>query len=226
MSRVESYIWLINLRIAKGEMTMKPKYGFLPCMVMCILGLSLATAQAQTKSTNKKQSKSAAKTEKKAPPTVTSVLDRNFSNLEHDFVPAADAMPEDKYNFAPTQGEFKGVRTFALQVRHVAATNYVISAVLLGEKPPEGSEKDNGPENLTTKSQIMDYLRQSMAYTHRAIATVNAKNMLTKAKSPFGNGMVTKLWLADVPSWHSFDHYGQMVEYLRMNRIIPPASRK
>lgn len=205
---------------------MKLKYAFLPCVVMCILGISLATAQAQSNSANKKQGKSAAKTEKEAPPTVTSVLDRNFSNLEHDFVPAADAMPEDKYNFAPTQGEFKGVRTFALEVRHVAATNYSVSAALLGEKPPEGSEKDNGPDNLTTKSQIMDYLKQSMAYTHRAIARVNEKNMLTKVKSPFGDRMVTKLSLASVPAWHSFDHYGQMVEYLRMNGIIPPASRQ
>jgi len=205
---------------------MKMKHGLLPLVVMCILGFTLATAQAQTKSSTKKQAKSAAKTEKKAPSTITSFLDGQFSNLEHDFVPAADAMPEDKYDFAPTQGEFKGVRTFALEVRHVAATNYLVSAAIMGEKPPEGSEKDNGPDNLTTKSQIMDYLRQSMAYTHRAIATVNAKNMLTQVKAPFGPGTMSKVSLASVPAWHSFDHYGQMVEYLRMNGIIPPASRK
>jgi hypothetical protein len=218
-------MWLIHLRITK-EQTMKLKQQLFPWVLLCVVGLSLATAQAQTKSSAKKQSKSAAKTEKKAPATITSFLDGQFNILEHDFVPAADAMPEDKYNFAPTQGEFKGVRTFALEVRHVAATNYLVSAAILGEKPPEGSEKDNGPDNLTSKAQIMDYLKQSMEYTHRAIASVNAKNMLTQVKAPFGPGTMSKVSLASVPAWHSFDHYGQMVEYLRMNGIIPPASRK
>jgi hypothetical protein len=65
-----------------------------------------------------------------------SVLDRQLSNLEKEFVPAADAMGEDKYEFTPTNGEFKGVRTFAQQIKHVAATNLVIVAALLQEKPP------------------------------------------------------------------------------------------
>ncbi len=76
----------------------------------------------------------AAKTDQ--PQTVTQVLDHSVSNVEHEFVSAADAMPEDKYSFAPTNGEFKGVRTFAQQVKHVAATNYLVASGILGEKPP------------------------------------------------------------------------------------------
>lgn len=156
--------------------------------------------------------------------TVTSVLDRSLSGIDKEFVDAADAMPEDKYNFAPTNGEFKGVRTFAEQVKHVAATNYLVFAAILGEKPPVNDE--NGPGALKTKAEIMKYLRDSFAYGHKAIATVNEKNLVEEIKSPFGRGTATRLGLSTLVVGHSFDHYGQLVEYLRMNGIIPPASRK
>ncbi|HTW31724.1 MAG TPA: hypothetical protein VMD76_08605, partial [Candidatus Sulfotelmatobacter sp.] len=55
---------------------------------------------------------------KEAPRSVTQILDSSISNIEHEFTPAADAMPEDKFTFAPTNGEFKGVRTFAQQIKH------------------------------------------------------------------------------------------------------------
>jgi hypothetical protein len=51
-------------------------------------------------------------------------------------VSAADAMPADKYGFAPTDGEFKGVRTFGQQVKHLAATDHILAAAALGEQPP------------------------------------------------------------------------------------------
>src|SRR5436190_755316 len=71
-----------------------------------------------------------------APPTVSVVINRQIGNVEGQFVPLADAMPEDKYDFAPTNGEFKGVRTFGQMVKHVAVTNQLLAAALLGQKPP------------------------------------------------------------------------------------------
>src|SRR5208282_2955532 len=68
--------------------------------------------------------------------TISQVLDGGIKTIESEFVPAAEAMPEGKYDFAPTNGEFKGVRTFAEQIKHVAASNYLIAAHILGEKPP------------------------------------------------------------------------------------------
>ncbi len=159
----------------------------------------------------------------KPQPTVTSVLDRSLSQIEKEFVDAADAMPEDKYNFAPTSGEFKGVRTFAEQVKHAAATNYLIFAAVLGEKSPASDE--NGPA-LKTKAEIMKYLRDSFAYGHKAVATINEKNLVEEIKSPFGRGTATRLGLTTLIAVHGSNHYGQMVVYLRMNGIIPPASRK
>jgi DinB superfamily len=167
----------------------------------------------------------AAKTEQ--PRTVAQVLDRSVSNVERDFVPAADAMPEDKYSFAPTNGEFKGVRTFAQQVKHVAATNYLVASGILGEKPPVEVDGENGPDSMKSKADIMKFLKDSFAYAHKAVSSVDEKNLVAPMKDPFGEQpSVTRLGLAQVFAWHSFDHYGQMVEYLRMNGIIPPASRQ
>ena len=167
----------------------------------------------------------AQQTPAKPPANAGDVLDRQFTNLEHDFVPAAEAMPAEKYDFAPTNGEFKGVRTFAQQVKHVAAVNYMIGAALLGEKPPVDLKSENGPDDLKSKDQIVKFLKDSFAYTHKGIATLNDKNYLEMIDGPFGD-KASRLGLASITVWHSFDHYGQMVEYLRMNGIIPPASRQ
>ena len=154
------------------------------------------------------------------------VIDRQFSTLEREFVPAVEAMPADKFDFAPTQGEFKGVRTFAQQAKHVASTNYSIAAGLLGEKPPLDLGKgENGPDNLKTKDEIVKFVKDSFVYAHKAINTINEKNLVEMIDGPFG-GKSSRMGAANLMIWHSFDHYGQMVEYLRMNGIIPPASRQ
>jgi uncharacterized damage-inducible protein DinB len=157
--------------------------------------------------------------------TVTQVLDRSAMNMEHEFVSAAEAMPEDKFGFAPSNGEFKGVRTFGEQVKHVAAVNYIFGAAILSEKVPVDVGEESGPASVKTKAEIVNYLKDSFAYVHKAIATVNEKNLVDPVKSPFGEGSVTRLGLATSVTAHGFDHYGQMVEYLRMNGIVPPASR-
>ncbi len=158
--------------------------------------------------------------------TVSSVLDGTVKNIENEFVSAAEAMPEDKYGFAPTSGEFKGVRTFAQQVKHVAAVNYIVGATILGEKPPVDTGGENGPDSLKTKADILKFLKDSFAYAHKAVASVNDTNAVEPIKNPFGKESTTRLGMATVFAWHGFDHYGQIVEYLRMNGIVPPASRR
>jgi uncharacterized damage-inducible protein DinB len=157
--------------------------------------------------------------------TVTQLLDRSITNFEHEFTPAAEAMPEDKYGFAPTSGQFKGVRTFGEQIKHVAAVNYELAAALLQEKPPADIGEEAGPASITSKADILQYLKDSFAYVHKAIATVNENNLVDSVKSPFGEGTLTRLTLATSVVAHGFDHYGQMAVYLRMNGIVPPASR-
>ena len=166
----------------------------------------------------------AADEKEKKPATIASVLNGNLSNEEEEFVPAADALGEDKYSFAPTAGEFKGARTFAEQIKHVAAVNYILGAAILGEKLPTGDEK--GPAAMTSKAEIMKYLRDSFAYLHKALATIDAKSAVGTVPGPFGDGPAPRLRLAAISLSHVMDHYGQLAVYLRMNGVIPPASRQ
>jgi hypothetical protein len=158
-------------------------------------------------------------------PTFAQVFDRNLTNTEKEVVSAAAAMPDDKFSFAPTQGEFKGVRTFAQQIKHIAAVNYMLGGGILGEKPPVEVKSENGPENMTSKADIVKYLKDSFAYAHKAANSITEANVLEQIQSPFGPNKTTRLSLTIIMLSHPFDHYGQMVEYLRMNGIIPPASR-
>ncbi len=178
----------------------------------CLLGLAMIAAAQHNKGKDEHR-------------TVTQVLDQSVSNAEHEFVPAAEAMPEDKFGFAPTSGEFKGVRTFAEQIKHVAAVNYIYGAAILTEKPPVDVGEESGPASIKTKAEIITYLKDSFAYVHKSIQTINEKNLVEPVKSPFGEGSVTRLGVATSVGAHCFNHYGQMVEYLRMNGIVPPASR-
>lgn len=160
------------------------------------------------------------------PPTIASVVDREISLIEKEITEAADAMPEDKFNFSPDSlkipaSDYQGVRTFAVQVKHIAASNYFLWSHLTGDKLPEGLKDGNGPENLKTKAEIMNFLHDSFALGHKAAATVTAENMLQTAE----NSKSPRLYLATFAVAHAFDHYGQMIEYLRMNGIVPPASR-
>lgn len=160
-----------------------------------------------------------------APPTAVSLrssLQRQLGNVEREFVSAAAAMPAKDYAFAPTRGEFTGVRTFAQEVKHVTAVNNMVFSAMLGEKPPAGGE--DGPANLKDKDAILAALRASFARGHRALAQITAANAGEVISSPFGP--TTRPALVALVVGHCFDHYGQMVEYLRDNGIVPPASRR
>jgi hypothetical protein len=160
-------------------------------------------------------------------PSVSKIFDGELSMIESELVPLAEAMPADKYDFAPTHGEFKGVRTFGRQVSHVAAVMYLVSASVLGEKvPAEAGEGENGPATLKVKEDYVKYLKGAVAYSHKAMKSLTDANLTGLVKSAFGNEQVPRVSMATVTVWHSFDHYGQMVVYARMNGVIPPASRR
>ena len=146
---------------------------------------------------------------------------------EKVIVSAADAMPADKYGFAPTDGEFKGVRSFGQMVKHLSATNYMLAAAALGEEPPADAGDELGPEAVRTKAEILNYLKGSFAYLDKAIEAIGQKTAPVKSSpiSPLKSTEATRLALAVESLVHAFDHYGQMVEYLRMNGVVPPASR-
>ena len=159
------------------------------------------------------------------PPTVTSIYDAHVRTIESEMVPLAEAMPADKYDFVPTGPEFKTVRTFAMQVKHVAAVNYIIGAAILQQDPPVNTNGEKGPDSIASKDDVVKFLKDSFAYVHKAAATINAETQLKTVKSPFGGPDLAIGHVIQTIAWHGFDHYGQMAIFARMNGIVPPASR-
>ena len=146
---------------------------------------------------------------------------------EKVIIPAVDAMPADKFGFAPTDGEFKGVRTFGQMVKHLSATNHILAAAALGEEPPADAGDEVGPEAVRTKAEILNYLNDSFAHLSKVIEAIGQTNTPVNPSpiSPLKKGEVTRSALVVEALMHACDHYGQIVEYLRMNGVVPPASR-
>jgi uncharacterized damage-inducible protein DinB len=143
---------------------------------------------------------------------------------EGSFLGMAEAMPEDKYSFVPTAGSFDGVRSFGEQVKHVACAQFAFFNEFEGKKPPDDCEK-GGHDPARTKGELIKYLRDSFDYSNRVVATLTAKNVLDRVEGRYA-GPNTKLGISVVSVWHVTDHYGQLVEYLRMNGIVPPMTQK
>lgn len=161
------------------------------------------------------------------PPTVASTVDRQITNVEKLVTDVAEAMPEEKYGFSPENlkipgSSYEGVRTFAQQVKHVGASNYALWSSIAGVTIPDDFRGGNGPESVKTKADILRFLKDSFAVGHKAAATLTPENML---QPPTPSGKSPRLNGATFGVAHAYDHYGQMVEYLRMNGVVPPASR-
>lgn len=187
---------------------MRPSYALLAIALMA----STVFAQAQTQPSQ--------------PTTLAAMVDREISAVEKQVVEATEAMPEERFNFTPERltisgDDFKGVRSFAVQVKHIASSNYFIWSPITGDAVPATIKDGNGPADMKTKADILKFLRESFALGHKAAATLTPENML----QPFAPGKTARLDRTEFGVAHAYDHYGQIVEYLRMNGIVPPASR-
>ncbi|HEY6305553.1 MAG TPA: DinB family protein [Candidatus Angelobacter sp.] len=159
-----------------------------------------------------------------APKTVTQQFDRSVAGPERACLALANAMPADRYDFVPRNGEFTGVRSFAQLAKHIAVDNYLNGAALLGEKSPvDSGAHENGPDSIQTKAQVLTFLQDSFTYLHKAVATVNDRNLMELVDYP-GGGRVSRLAVVASAISHPWDIYGQMIEYMRMNGIDPQAA--
>jgi hypothetical protein len=205
--------------------------SLLPCRqhrhfpILELLAASLIVSSASA------QQPTAAELSKKE--TVSSALLRGLHYQEYEVRSAAEALPEEKYSYRPAEGKFKDekpefgpaeVRTFAEQVKHVACANFAFAAELDGQKPPEACDK-GGPSPAKSKRELLIYLRDSFAAIRKSLGAIAAQNQFDPIEGPYA-GPNTRLGLAEVVIWHNADHYGQMTLYLRLNGIVPPASRR
>ena len=156
------------------------------------------------------------------PKTIPDSINYRWRMVEGDFTSLAEAMPEEKWSFKPAQGAFTDVRTFAEQVKHVACANEAWAKKLHGEKPPDHCDT-GGPSPAGTKTEILAYLRESFVMIDREIAKTRPDNLMSPVEGPYAGD--NRLEVLNSALWHISDHYGQLVEYVRMNGIVPPASR-
>ncbi len=157
------------------------------------------------------------------PKTIVDAINITWSDEERDFIALANEMPEAKWDFKPTHGEFTDVRTFREMVKHVACANEGFAKEMGGGTPPQGCEK-GGPNPAKSKADLMKYLHDSFDRLDEQINRIDEKNEMEPVDGPYG-GPNTRIGMAVLASWHVADHYGQLVEYVRMNGIVPPASR-
>ena len=206
----------------KNNNPMKQVQTFLKVTAALFVAAASAYAQAA-------KSSPAVGASPSTPPTIASAIDREISIIEKEVVEAAEAMPENKFDFSPEKlnlpgSDYKGVRTFGEQLKHIAASNYLIWSPITGEKPPDTVNEGKGPDNMKAKADIIKFVKDSFAFGHKAVATLNSSNLVEPITSSSGR-QTTRLFLATFAPAHCFDHYGQMIAYLRMNGIVPPASR-
>lgn len=159
------------------------------------------------------------------PRTATQAIQDMIAGVEKRLIGVAQEMPADKYEFAPTQGAFRGVRNFARQIKHAAAIHYLVAASLLGEPITADMSDERGPDSVKTKAEVLKYLDDSFSYLKRAAATIDEQNAFTPIKGVFGSAPATRIGLIVVAVSHSNNHYGQVVEYLRMNGLVPPRTQ-
>ena len=160
--------------------------------------------------------------------TPAASLNKMLSLYEEELTGVVKAMPADKFSFAPSAAtfasgsaeKFDGVRTFAAQVQHLTQANYFFFMNVTTAKPAVDMKAIG---NITDKDELLKALAASFAYAHKAVDTITPANAFATVKAV--DGMDSRATIAAFAVAHGFDHYGQMVEYLRMNGAVPPGSK-
>jgi DinB family protein len=192
-------------------------------VLLLVVGLTVCSAQS------KPNSGTAAKSRQRSflgdvPTTIAGSVAETLKFAEGSFLGVAEAMPEDKYGYIPTAGKFDDARSFGEQVKHVACAQFAMFNEFEGKKPPDDCER-GGHDPAKTKAELIKYLKDSFDYSNRVIATLAAENAVDRVEGRYA-APNTKLGISVASVWHMTDHYGQLVEYLRMNGIVPPMTQK
>lgn len=188
------------------------------CAVICIALAVPSILSGQAQSAPAAQAPAASAPAQYSPSDSMGAL---LSLTEMEVVSAAEAMPTDKYDFVPTTGEFKTVRTFGQQVQHLAQANYQ----LLAASGVPGAVDPKTLDSLKTKDELVKALKESYTYAHAVVNALTADNAFNSVPKLPPNWKITRTSDVAFMIMHTMDHYGQMCVYLRMNGIIPPASR-
>ena len=127
---------------------------------------------------------------------------------------SAEKMPDLNFAYKPVPE----VRSFAQLLGHVADAQYTFCSAALGEKNPAlGIEKSK-----STKEELVKAVQEAFAYCDKAYAALTDANASEVLK--FGNGERTRLNILAFNTAHNYEHYGNMVTYMRLKGLVPPSS--
>jgi uncharacterized damage-inducible protein DinB len=148
--------------------------------------------------------------------TISGSLRANQAVAKTNLVKAAEKMPEDLYNFAPTPD----VRSFGALIGHVADANNTFCSGAAGEASPNpGIEKSK-----KTKSELVAAIKAAFDYCDKVYGALTDQSAGQIVK--FRNTDRTRAWLLTFNSQHSYEHYGNIVTYMRLKNLVPPSSEK
>jgi len=143
---------------------------------------------------------------------------RTFGIVKGYITRAAEKMPEEHYAFKPT----KDVRSFGQLIGHVADANFGFCAAVAGEKPPNGGFESPIEKGTTTKADLQKALAAAFAYCDKVYAATTDSTATGMVKGFWGE--LPKLSVLDFNTAHDFEHYGNIVTYMRLKDLVPPSS--
>jgi uncharacterized damage-inducible protein DinB len=149
--------------------------------------------------------------------TLAADMLKDWTQQKSTMVAIADAMPDDKFAYKSTPPQ----RSYGEQVMHVVQINQALLATLGAKTPAPAINL-----KATSKADVLQALRQSYDYGEAVFKELNDAAWTQAVMGPRFMGQATRVRIASFAMTHTMDIYGQMVVYLRLNNIVPPASRR
>ena len=149
-------------------------------------------------------------------PLLTEVT-RDYQSVRGYFLQAAEQMPESLYAFRPSPA----VRAFARQVAHVADDQYNLCSPAKGEV--RNAAYTAIEDSLSDRASLLTALKDAFAYCDGAYASLTDATGVQPAAGGKGR---TRFGYLNWNMWHTWEHYGNIVVYLRINGLVPPSSQK
>jgi uncharacterized damage-inducible protein DinB len=146
----------------------------------------------------------------------TSIVQQQAKTIQGFILRSAEKVPDDVLAFKPTEA----VRSFGALLGHVADANFLICRYAAGETP----KMETPHEKKTTKAELVAALKESFAFCDGIAAKIDDKTGAEPVKV-FGMPM-TKLGVLAFNNNHMWEHYGNMVTYMRLKNIVPPTSER
>ena len=143
---------------------------------------------------------------------------RTYDIIKGYLIRAAEKMPEEHYAFKPT----KDVRSFGQLVGHLADASFGFCAAAAGEKPPMGGFDGSLEKSKTTKADLQKALADSFAYCDKVYTNMTDATATTMVKGFWGD--LPALSVLSFNTAHDFEHYGNIVTYMRLKEVVPPSS--